>query len=111
MSKSGVAGIAVVFAATAVAAASANASDKTLKVTNATRKTVVNVYLTPLSCNDDYGDALGDRLIWPGKSEIVDVQSDCGCRYNLRFVFKDQTVIDRYDVDICKNPAYRVTDR
>ncbi len=113
MRTNDVAGIAFALNVAAVAAIStASAGDgKTLKVTNATGKTIVGVYLTPLACNDDYDDALGDRVVRPGRSETVDVQSNCGCRYNLRFVFEDKTQIDRFDVDICKNKSYRVTNR
>jgi hypothetical protein len=99
--------IALVIAVAAPSGASAG-DGKTLTVVNATRKTIVEVYLSPLACNADYDDALGERVIRSGHSETVDVQSDCGCRYNLRFVFKDKTQVDRFDVDICRSRSYRV---
>jgi hypothetical protein len=104
-------GITFALAAAFVVASAASAGEnKTLKVTNGTHKPIVGVYLTPLACDDDHDDALGDRVIRPGRSQTVDVPSSCGCRYNLRFVFRDKGQIDRFDVDICKKRSYRIRD-
>ncbi len=107
----GAAALVIVAAVMACAHAATAAVAKALKVVNATHKVIVGVYLTPLACNDDTDDALGEGVIEPGASRPIELQGNCGCRYNLRFVFADKSAIDRFDIDVCKRPSFRVTNR
>jgi hypothetical protein len=87
------------------------ALDRWIELTNNTRMTIVEVYISRGRSELWNIDLLGDYYLAPANSALVKIDDEAGCRFDVKTVFDDGTTQIRRDVDICAVERYAISDR
>jgi hypothetical protein len=80
----------------------ASALDKWVELTNKTRMTIVEIYISQVGADRWNVDLLSDAFLAPASSVLVNVDDRTGCLFDIRTVFDDGTTQLRRSVDMCK---------
>ena len=89
----------------------ASALDRWVELTNNTRMTIVEIYISQVGAERWNIDLLGDDFLPPGSSVLVDINDRAGCRFDVQTVFNDGTTQIRRGVDICAIERYAISHR
>ena len=105
-----VAGI-IVYAVQAATGPPASALDRWVELTNNTRMTIVEIYISHVGADFWNIDLLGADFLVPAGSVLVNIDDRAGCRFDVKTVFDDGTTMIRRDVDICAIGRYAISYR
>lgn len=101
-------------AITLTALASANtaaAADRHVKVINKTKTAILSFYASRTSSNDWEEDILGEDVIMPGKSMVINIDDGSGaCKYDFKGEFEDGEEVVKANVDVCKIGEFAFTE-
>ncbi len=90
----------------------ASALDRHLELTNNTRMAIVEVYVAQVGTGRWQKDLLGDAILAPANSLLVDVDDETGsCRFDFKTVFDDGTSLIRRDINVCAVERYAISYR
>src|SRR5690606_31508517 len=82
---------------------SALAADRKVKVINKTKTPIFAFYASRTSTNDWEEDILGDDVIMPGESMVIDIDDGTGaCKFDFKGEFEDGDSVVKKNVDVCK---------
>ena len=87
----------------------ASALDRWVELTNNTRMTIVQIYISPVGTDFWNIDLLGVDFLVPAGSVLVNIDDRAGCRFDVKTVFDDGTSKIRRDVDICTVQRYAIS--
>lgn len=106
------AGLAIVVAgASLLAATQASAEDRRVRIINETRHTIVKFYASNVSATDWEEDILGQDVLEPNQSVVINVDDGSGyCLYDFKAVFDDGDELEKKRIDVCKIETYRYTE-
>jgi len=104
----------LMFAITVTALAGTNAAvaaDRKVKVVNKTKTAIFAFYASRTSTNDWEEDILGDDVIMPGESMVIDIDDGTGaCRFDFKGEFEDGDEVVKSNVDVCKIGEFSFTE-
>ena len=89
----------------------ASALDRWVELTNNTRMTIVEIYISRVDAEFWNVDLLGADFLVPASSVSVNIADRAGCRFDAKTVFDDGTTQVRGDVDICAVERYAISYR
>jgi hypothetical protein len=89
----------------------ASALDRWVELTNNTRMTIVEIYISHVGADFWNIDLLGADFLVPAGSVLVHIDDRAGCRFDVKTVFDDSTTLIRRDVDICAIERYAISYR
>ena len=90
----------------------ASALDRHLELTNNTRMAIVEVYVAQVGTGRWQKDLLGDAILLPANSLLVDVDDETGyCRFDFKTIFDDGTSLIRRDINICTVERFAISYR
>jgi len=89
----------------------ASALDRWIELTNNTRMTIVEIYISHVGADFWNTDLLGADFLAPAGSALVNIDDRAGCRFDVKTVFDDGTTLVRRDVDICAIERYAISYR
>jgi len=79
------------------------AADRKVKVINKTKTPIFAFYASRTSTNDWEEDILGDDVIMPGESMVIDIDDGTGaCKFDFKGEFEDGDEVVKKNVDVCK---------
>lgn len=82
---------------------SALAADRKVKVINKTKTPIFAFYASRTSTNDWEEDILGNDVIMPGESMVIDIDDGTGaCKFDFKGEFEDGESVVKKNVDVCK---------
>jgi len=84
------------------------ALDRWVELTNNTRMTIVEIYISHVGVGFWNVDLLGTDFLAPASSVLVNIDDRAGCRFDVKTVFNDGTTQVRRDVDICAIARYAI---
>jgi hypothetical protein len=88
------------------------AFDRHIQITNNTRMAIVEFYVAPVGTELWENDLLGDEILLPANSILVDVNDRTGyCRFDVKVIYDDGTGVIRHDVNICRGQGYAISYR
>ena len=89
----------------------ASALDRWVELTNNTRMTIVEIFISHVGADFWNIDLLGADFLVPAGSVLVNIDDRAGCRFDVKTVFDDGTTLIRRDVDICTVERYAISYR
>jgi hypothetical protein len=89
----------------------AAALDRWVELTNDTRMTIVEIYVSHVGAEFWNVDLLGADFLAPASSVLVNIDDRAGCRFDVKTVFDDGTTQVRRGVDICAIKRYAISYR
>ena len=89
----------------------ASALDRWIELTNNTRMTIVEIYISHVGAEFWKIDLLGEDFLPPAGSVLVNIDDRAGCRFDVKTVFDDGTTQVRRDVDVCAIERYAISYR
>jgi hypothetical protein len=89
----------------------ASALDRWVELTNNTRMTIVEIYISDVGAQVWNIDLLGADFLAPASSVLVNIDDRTGCRFDFKTVFDDGTTQIRRDVDVCAVDRYAISYR
>ena len=100
-----------VVATTALAGThTALAADRKVKVINKTKTPIYGFYASRTSSNDWEEDILGDDVIMPGESMVINIDDGSGaCKFDFKGEFEDGDEVVKTNVDVCKIGEFSFT--
>lgn len=101
-----------VIAVTALAGTNAAlAADRKVKVINKTKTPIFAFYASRTSTSDWEEDILGDDVIMPGESLLIDIDDGTGaCKFDFKGEFEDGDEVVKKNVDVCKVGEFSFTE-
>ncbi len=88
------------------------ALDRHIELTNNTRMAIVEVYAAHTGTGCWQNDLLGDEILLPANSLLVDIDDGAGyCRFDMKTVFDDGTTLIRRDINLCAVDRFAVSHR
>jgi hypothetical protein len=92
-----------------LASTSAQAFDRRIRLINNSNRTIDAFYSSNVDSGYWGGDHLGQYVVPPGYSIVIDLDDDSGyCRFDLRTVMDDGTEVVRSNVDVCTVATYEI---
>src|SRR5262249_36580045 len=91
---------------------SVSAFERQLELTNNTRMAIVEIQIARIGTERWEKDLLGDDILLPAQSLIVDMGNGAGyCRFDFKTVFDDGTTLIRRNIDVCAAERFDVSYR
>lgn len=88
----------------------AQAADRTVRVFNKTKVPIYAFYASRTSTNDWEEDILGDDVIMPGESMLIDIDDGTGaCKFDFKGEFADGDEVVKNNVDVCRVGEFSFT--
>lgn len=89
----------------------ASAADRRVKIINETNYTIVRFYGSNAGADSWQEDVLGDDVIKPGGSVMVNFDDGSGyCKFDFKAVFSDGDTVEKRGIDVCETSVYRITE-
>lgn len=89
----------------------AHAEDRRVRIINGTRHIMVRFYASNSSRTDWEEDILGNRVLKPGESVVINIDDGSGaCLFDFKAVFDDGDELTRGQVNVCQISEYRYTE-
>ena len=100
-----------VIAVTALAGTStAVAADRHVKVINKTKTPIFGFYASRVASNDWEEDILGEDVIMPGESLVINIDDGSGaCKFDFKGEFEDGDEVVKKNVDVCRVSEFSFT--
>jgi hypothetical protein len=89
----------------------AAALDRYVELTNNSRMTIVEIYLSHVGAQLWDIDLLGTDFLAPASSVSVNIDDAAGCRFDFKTVFDDGTTQIRRNVNVCGAEQYAISFR
>jgi hypothetical protein len=89
----------------------ASALDQWVELTNNTRMTIVEIYISRVGAQLWDIDLLGAEFLAPVSSVWTSIDDAAGCRFDLKIVFDDGTTQIRRNVNVCGLEKYAISFR
>lgn len=90
----------------------AAAFDHQIELTNNTRLAIVEVYASAVGTGRWQQDILGDDILGPAASMLVNIDGGAGsCRFDFKTVFDDGSSLVRRDINVCEVERYAISYR
>lgn len=90
---------------------SAIALDRRVEVVNNTRGRIVELAASPIDQNGWNYNMIAGSYIAAYSSIVADMDDGTGyCRYDLIAKFSDGTVVEKYDVNVCKIARWTINE-
>ena len=90
----------------------AAAFERQIELTNNTRMAIVEIQIARVGTDRWDTDLLGDDILLPAQSLIVDIEDAKGyCRFDLKTVFDDGAALIRRGVDVCAVERFAISYR
>ena len=89
----------------------AAALDRYVELTNNSRMTIVEIYLSHVGAQLWDIDLLGTDFLAPSRSVSVNIDEAAGCRFDFKTVFDDGTTQIRRNVNVCGAEQYAISFR
>ena len=89
----------------------ASALDQWVELTNNTRMTIVEIYISHVGTQLLDIDLLGIDFLAPASSVWTSIDNAAGCRFDFRTVFDDGTTQIRRNVNVCGIERYAISYR
>jgi hypothetical protein len=90
----------------------ASAFDRQIELTNNTRLAIFEIYASPVGTGRWQQDLLGDDVLAPATSMLVDIDgASGGCRFDFKAVFDDGSTLIRRDINVCAVERYAISYR
>jgi hypothetical protein len=102
---------AILCAVQAGAGPPAFALDRWIELTNNTRMTIVEIYVSHVGAGLWKIDLLGADMLPPASSVSVNIDDAAGCRFDFKTVFDDGATQIRRNVDVCGLERYAISYR
>lgn len=97
-------------AATLGAGVTAQAEDRRVRIINETTHTMMRFYASNVSRTDWEEDILGNQVLAPGASVVINIDDGSGyCLYDFKGVFDDGDEVIQNRIDVCKIEHFRFT--
>jgi hypothetical protein len=89
----------------------ASALDQWVELTNNTRMTIVEIYISHLGAQLWDIDLLGTDFLAPASSVWTSIDCAVGCRFDFKIVFDDGITQIRRNVNVCGVEKYAISFR
>ena len=89
----------------------ASALDQWVELTNNTRMTIVEIYISHVGTQLWDVDILGDDFLASARSVWTSIDNAAGCRFDFKTVFDDGTTQIRRNVNVCGIERYAISYR
>jgi len=90
----------------------ASAFERRIELTNNTRFAIIEVEVARVGTGRWERDLLGDDILLPAQSVLVDIDDGKGyCRFDFKTVFDDGTSLIRRDIDVCAVERFAISYR
>ncbi|HWY47106.1 MAG TPA: hypothetical protein VNX70_06970 [Bryobacteraceae bacterium] len=89
----------------------ASALDQWVELTNNTRMTIVEIYISHVGTHLWDIDLLGTDFLAPASSVLTSIDDALGCRLDFKIVFDDGTTQIRRHVNVCGVEKYAISFR
>jgi len=89
----------------------ASALDQWIELTNNTRMTIVEIYISHVGTQLWDVDILGDDFLASASSVWTSIGNTAGCRFDFKTVFDDGTTQIRRNVNVCGIERYAISYR
>src|SRR5215471_13329878 len=89
----------------------ASALDRWIELTNNTRMTIVEIYISQFGAERWNIELLSDAFLAPARSVRVNVDERTGCLFDIKTVFDDGTTQLRRGLNICQMERYTISYR
>jgi hypothetical protein len=89
----------------------ASALNQWIELTNNTRMTIVEIYVSRVGTERWNIGLLADSFLAPASSVMINIDDRAGCRFDLKTVFDDGTTRIRRDVNLCKAERVAISYR
>src|SRR5258708_39803821 len=87
-----------------------SAFERHIELTNNTRMAIIEIDIARVGTGRWERDLLGDDILFPAQSVLVDVDGGKGrCRFDFKTVFDDGTSLIRRDVDVCAVERFAIS--
>ncbi|SRR6266436_703042 len=90
---------------------SASALDQWVELTNNTRMTIVEIYISYVGVQRWDTDLLGTDFLAPANSVWTSIDDGAGCRFDFKIVFDDGITQIRRNVNVCGVEKYAISFR
>ena len=95
----------------ALAPGGAEALDRRVRIVNDSHHDIIRFFATNVSVRDWQDSLLGNDVLAPGKSMVLNFEDGSGyCRFRFRAVFDDGVSLERPSINVCEVGTYRYTD-
>jgi hypothetical protein len=94
-----------------VAGSPASAFDRRIELTNNTGMAIVEIQIAQVGTGRWERDLLGDDILLPAQSVLVDIDDGGHCRFDIKTIFDDGTTSVRRDIDVCAVERFAVSHR
>ena len=95
-------------ATTAAPAACNDGKNRRVRMQNDTRFTIVRLYGSRQSTDDWEEDVLGDGVLAPGRSVVVNWDDGtCACIYDFKAIYSDDDTSTKFGVNVCSISTFR----
>jgi hypothetical protein len=89
----------------------ASAADRRVKIVNGTSVAMTEFYASNAGTDEWEEDILGEDVLGPGESVMVDIDDGSGyCRFDFKGVFDDGTDAVKRKVDVCTVATFTFTE-
>ena len=89
----------------------ASARDRWVELTNNTRMTIVEIYISHVGAQLWDIDLLGADFLVPATSVSTSIDDAAGCRFDFKIVFDDGITQIRRNVNVCGVEKYAISFR
>jgi hypothetical protein len=89
----------------------ASALDQWIELTNNTRMTIVEIYISHVGAQLWDIDLLGTDFLAPASSVWTSIDDAAGCRLDFKIIFDDGTTQIRRNVNVCGLERYVISFR
>jgi len=89
----------------------ASALDQWVQLTNHTRMTIVEIYISHVGAQLWDIDLLGTDFLAPASSVWTSIDDASGCRFDFKIVFDDGITQIRRNVNVCGVEKYAISFR
>ena len=90
------------------------ALERHIELTNNTRMAIVEIYAAHTGTERWQNDLLGDEILLPANSLLVDIDDGDGagyCRFDMKTVFDDGSTLIRRNINLCAVGRFAVSHR
>ena len=77
------------------------ALDRLVELTNNTRMAIAEIYVSQVGAGRWDVDLLGPDILAPARSLSVTIDDGAGCRFDVKTVFDDGTIMIQRNVNVC----------
>lgn len=93
------------------AASPAFAENREVEIVNETSRSMVRFHASNVGTDKWEENIFHGRPLRPGDSATVDIDDGQGwCKFDLKAVFSDGTVLRRYNVNVCSVTSWTITE-